>query len=291
MLLTNRGMNINENDDAKRWLSTVSYYRLGAYWLPNEEPAAVGQQRSRKFKPGTNFSSVTKLYVLDRRLRLLVMEAIDRIEIAVRTQWTYQMAMPHGAHAHCNRNLFRNPRYYNDAIDRLSNQVENSGELFIQHYRSKYSNPPLPPLWMVTELMTFGDLSKWIDNTKTVAQIKLVARAIGLPSADTLTTVLQVLVLLRNHCAHHGRLWNQRLLKRPPLIQSFKSDLHIQENGHLDNKIYNVLVILCKLLEHQSPETTFRRRLYTLLLEFSTEQQNEMGFPKGWKAQALSPEH
>lgn len=282
-MLESRGMVIKEEDEAERWLKTVSYYRLGAYWLPQEQPPETGQQRSRVFKDGTTFESITDLYILDRHLRLLVMEAIDRIEIAVRTIWTYQMVGTYGSHPHCNKSLFNNSYFYEQAISRLTEQVERSGELFIKHYKSKYESPELPPLWMATELMSFGDLSKWIDNAQNLAKTKMVAKAVGLPSEGTFRTVLQVLVNVRNHCAHHGRLWNRRLITRPPLIKSFGPDILRQEDGQPDNRVYNVLVIITRLLEHQSPKTKFRSRLGALVAKFSEEQLTEMGFPKDWK--------
>lgn len=49
-LLIERGM---QGDDAlmRRWLETVGYYRLSAYWLPFEVPPADGQTRSKQFAP------------------------------------------------------------------------------------------------------------------------------------------------------------------------------------------------------------------------------------------------
>ena len=62
----------------------ISYYRLRAYWLTCETPAAAGDHA---FRPGTRFEDVLALYVFDRQLRLLVMDAIERVEVALRAGW------------------------------------------------------------------------------------------------------------------------------------------------------------------------------------------------------------
>ncbi|MFU1479722.1 Abi family protein [Roseovarius sp. C7] len=82
-LLIQRGMDVGDHDTAKKWLETVGYYRLSAYWLPFEKPPANGNARSKVFESGATLSAVTDLYVFDRRLRVLVLEAIERVEVHV----------------------------------------------------------------------------------------------------------------------------------------------------------------------------------------------------------------
>jgi abortive infection bacteriophage resistance protein len=47
-----------------------------------------------------------EIYVFDRELRLLVLDAIERIEVAIRTRFAYELAHRHGAHA------FMHPQYF-----------------------------------------------------------------------------------------------------------------------------------------------------------------------------------
>lgn len=81
----------------RRWLETVGYYRLSAYWLPFELPAAQDQTRTKKFQSDAMFETIVDIYVFDRKLRLLVMEGIERIEIALRSRWTNRLALAHGS--------------------------------------------------------------------------------------------------------------------------------------------------------------------------------------------------
>lgn len=82
-LLRSHGMDV-DSDLANQWLSTVSYYRLSAYWYPAREVDAEGRRDS--FVHGTTFSDVVALYEADRKLRMLVHDGIERIEIAMRTR-------------------------------------------------------------------------------------------------------------------------------------------------------------------------------------------------------------
>lgn len=51
-LLRERGLIIASEDLARRWLITVGYYRLSAYWLPFEKVPETVQTRSKQFRQG-----------------------------------------------------------------------------------------------------------------------------------------------------------------------------------------------------------------------------------------------
>ena len=86
-------MEISDPAKAETALSRIGYYRLSAYWYPfrvsgeysNIITREVGVEIYDNFRPGTTLSLVLDLYVFDKRLRMIVMDAIERIEIAVRT--------------------------------------------------------------------------------------------------------------------------------------------------------------------------------------------------------------
>lgn len=284
-LLKERGMAGDEGLMC-RWLETVGYYRLSAYWLPFEVYPPAGATRSKVFPPGSQFADIVDVYVFDRKLRLLVTEAIERVEIAIRSRWTNRMTLAHGAHAHLQREYFSSGYNHVALLSQLCARVESSSEVFVEHYRRKYGEPFLPPLWMVTELMTLGELSRWFAATKDPKVKDAVARDLGLPSRDVLDGTLQLLSYIRNICAHHGRLWNRHTVKRLPLIKRFKADLVVEENGDQhqpSNQIYNALVVLVHLMQWQSADTTFPQRSACLVLSRTDSQQRAMGFPVDWK--------
>jgi Abi-like protein len=79
--LQTEGMAVADPARAEHWLRHVSYYRLSAYWLPFEHPKGHGGPR---FLPGTTFETISALYEFDRHLRLHLLSAIERIEVAIR---------------------------------------------------------------------------------------------------------------------------------------------------------------------------------------------------------------
>lgn len=159
-LLQQRGMVVDDPAAAEFYLQHLNYYRLGAYWLPFEADHAT-----HTFRPGTRFADVLNLYVFDRELRLLVLDAIERVEVSVRSQWAYQLAHRHGPHAHLDAALAFNARHWQNNLDKLTDEVDRSDEVFIKHLKATYSEV-LPPIWAVCEVMSLGLLSRWYSNLK-----------------------------------------------------------------------------------------------------------------------------
>lgn len=287
LLLRERGMVFEDKSHAKRCLESIGYYRLSAYWLPFELPPENGETRSKTFENDVNFNTIFDLYVFDRKLRLLLLEAIERIEIHVRSRWTYHMAHEYGAHAHLNYQLFSGGLNHAEQLVRLARSVENSQETFVLHYKQKYKDPFSPPLWIATELMTLGELSKWFKATKNNSIKSMVGVELGLPSKEIAEGVIQALSYVRNICAHHGRLWNRRLVKRPPWIRRFKNDLLMesgQQRNQPENTVYNIIVVIIHILEKQNTDSTFSARLISLLAEEGNDKTlQSMGFPSDWR--------
>ena len=284
-------MAVGAEETASKWLESVGYYRLSAYWLPFEVPSRTDAVRSKTFRKGTTLDAVVDLYVFDRKLRLLVLEAIERVEVHVRSRWTYHMAHAHGPHAHLNHALFAGGLNHAEQLVRLARSVEKSEETFIAHYKGKYTEPYSPPLWSATELMTLGELSKWFQATRDNSIKSKVGRDIALPTKEIVEGVLQVLSYIRNICAHHGRLWNRRTVKRLPKIKRFREDLVLVANvsgqDENDNRLYNALVVLLHLMDQQGTDSTLRGRLQDLLEPRSLPELGQMGFPSDWQSRPI----
>jgi len=158
--LQKRGMVFEDTTQAAHYLSQINYYRLTAYWLSFESDHAT-----HAFQPGTSFEQVLNLYIFDRELRLLVLDAIERIEVSIRTQLSFQLGHRYGAHPHLKSTLFKTSWDHARQVSNLTKEACRSKETFIQHLLAKYSDS-LPPIWAVVEIMTLGQLSKWYANVK-----------------------------------------------------------------------------------------------------------------------------
>ena len=207
------------------------------------EPANGGDHR---FREGTTFEQVLDRYVFDRELRLLVLDAIERIEVSVRTQWAYHLSHAHGSHAHLNRTLYSNQRDYTDRVASLTNEVGRSRETFIKHLTETYDES-LPPIWAVVEIMSLGQLSRWYENLKSRALRQRIAETYAMDE-KVLVSLLHHLTLIRNICAHHSRLWNRRFTITPKLPHKKPAVLTPFFNEAAPRQLYNALVLISYLM-------------------------------------------
>lgn len=272
-LLQQRGMRVDDPAAAAFYLQHINYYRLSAYWLAFESDHAL-----HRFRPGTCFADVLNLYVFDRELRLLMLDAIERIEVSVRAQWAYQMAHLHGPHAHLDVGLARKPYHWQSNLDKLCKEVERSDETFIAHLTGTYAER-LPPVWAVCEVMSLGLLSRWFGNLKPAGTRRAIAKVYGLDES-VLESWLHHLTYIRNLCAHHSRLWNREFTITPELPRSKPARLSGQFTAG-SRRLYNTLTMLLHLMDVTSPRHHWRTRLKTLVLDHAIPVRL-MDFPSDW---------
>ena len=192
-LIIGRGLTCADVPRLEKYLSTIGYYRLSAYWLPFECPSESPHTRNHRFRQDTNFEQVLALYVFDRKLRIIVMEAMERVEVAIRTRWANALSVRHGSHAYMQSDLFKNPWQHSNDLGKIAANLEESKEPFVAHYRRQYKQPFLPPIWAVVETMTLGGLSRWFKNTDDTVAKKEVTQAFNMPTIEILEQVLHAL--------------------------------------------------------------------------------------------------
>ena len=183
----------------------------------------------------------------------------------------------HGAHAHLNMHLFIDVDKWNKHIERLKQEAERSSETFIVHFRNKYIED-LPPIWAVCEVMSMGSLSKWYRNFGPAATKKLISNVYGVDQR-VLASWLHHLSIIRNICAHHGRLWNRDVTVTPMIPTSNRIRPHY-EMISASRGLYNTLVILDYMLSQISPQHEWRTRLVALIRKYQIDPAR-MGFPSG----------
>ncbi|MFN9809149.1 MAG: Abi family protein [Deltaproteobacteria bacterium] len=276
-LLERRGMVIADRPKAEFFLKHLNYYRLEAYWLPFEADHAT-----HTFRPGTSFDQVLGLYVFDRELRLLVLDAIERVEVSVRTQWAHELAMAHGPHAHLDLSLASNQARWTVNLDALEKEVDRSEETFIQHLRATYVER-LPPIWAVSEVMSLGLLSRWYSNLGPFRLRRAIAQVFRLDDG-VLRSVLHHLTTVRNVCAHHGRLWNREFRVRP-MRPKHPAQLAASWSRN-EQRLHNTLAVLSYFLDVISPDHGWRARVIALIHGHATDTV-AMGFPTGWRSLPL----
>ena len=276
LLMDERGLVANREGLIEH-LQDAGYYRLSGYWH-------IYKQDDGKFREGTTFAKVWDLYTFDRQFRLVVFDAIERVEIYFRTQLAYELARTTGPFGFKERTNLPNldQDRYRKFIKRCKEAFDRSREPFAIHFREKYGDAhDLPPYWMLVNLMDFGmtlTLYKGAPNDIR----KRISASVGVAPA-VLDSWLVCLNTIRNIAAHHGRLWNRRIGTQPSIPRA-KND----ERWHVPyqvcpDRIFGTLTILSYLLEVIAPDTKWRERLFVLLKTRSENELRMMGFLGGWK--------
>lgn len=281
-LLKQRGLEFKDESKAAHYLSNISYYRLRAYTYPFQE----NNTADHPFVKNITFDDIIDLYVFDRQLRLLIFDAVEKIEIALRTKIIYSYCIKHGSHWHENMNLYRDSNRFIRDINKLYEEVDRSNETFIKHYKATYTNPANPASWMSLEVASMGLLSKIFENLKNGDEKKAITAAFGLPNAKILESWMHSLAHLRNICAHHGRIWNRRLTTVPILPRNTTNAFLKNTNIHI-NKIYPILSCATYILHIISPGSSFNNRLKGMVNGCKMIDLKEMGFPGNWEMEPI----
>ena len=278
--LLRRGMIIPDQDEAIRFLSNVSFYRFRGYLEPFVAKAATGDLRP--FHAGTTFNSAIQRYEFDVKLRTLLLEAFNHIEISIRAQWTNHLSHHEdgGKLAHLNLSLFG--KGYEDNLAKLKEDYQEHGqELHGFEFEAC-------PIWALSEMMSFGQLSKWYGDTNLSVK-KRVADHYRL-HYKTLGPLLHHLSTVRNFSAHHERLWDRVLatkFSRPRKPIGDFSDPLPFFNPVETGKLYNSLVMIAYLTSEIANRTTWARDLVSLMDQHPHIPQDRMGFIPDWRDLAI----
>lgn len=281
--LQQRGLHVADPARAIYYLERVGYYRLMGYLFPFRLPG------SDDYKPGASFEQAVQLYEFDQVLRSLVMEAICHIEVAVRTAVTYRMAHGYGAFGYSDPiNVAYDPGWHAGWIATVQDEVRRSRETFIAHYKAKYTRPAYPgvPIWMASEVMSFGSLSKLVKAMHP-ADKKAIAGIFGV-AAPVFASWVHTITALRNIAAHHGRVWN-RVLGVVPMRPKNGAWQHMAGSYPVDRMYFALLVIKALLASCATDVDDWRDRVtnHLRLLLVDQGHRQSMGAPAHWDQHPL----
>lgn len=288
-LLHKRGM-VGEKDLMVSRLRSVNYYRLSGYWHTYRKPnASDAECRHDDFQDGTLFTDIWNRYAFDRRLRVLVMDAIERIEVTVKTALAYHHSHNHGIFAYADdpSSMPKLSSYERaDYLKRINEECGRSKEVFYKHFQRKYSDEHKHlPIWMATEIMSFGSVLTFYRGAS--HQVKQnVATIFGLPD-KVFDSWLLALNAVRNICAHHSRLWNRELGVKPiiPRLKEYP-DWHTPVKIE-NNKLFCIVTICRHSLHRIAPQSKWPERLKQLFNEYHYIPKTSMGFPVNWDASPI----
>lgn len=195
---------------AEKKIAQVGYERLRIYFLSRRQVNIPG----KPFLPGTTFRDIIALYEFDEKLRLFCFLHLGRFEIALRNQLSEILSHRYGSHPYFDNSAYRTSKTRASALGRLSDIFYKKNDQRARHYFDEYNPPMVPPIWVMKEFLTFGNLSHVLEQVSTPIQNDL-ATAFGMPNYQMLENWIKALIDLRNDCAHHDRLFNRSFQKQP----------------------------------------------------------------------------
>jgi abortive infection bacteriophage resistance protein len=302
-------------DDAKAavCLERIGYYRLSGYWYPfrkaiqgTDASGKVTMQVLDDFIPGIQLNQVHDLYVFDKRLRMLALDAIERVEVGLRVDIALHLgkrnAWAHRTNAELHPDFAvklnkRGVTGHSEWLNRLDELAERAkNEEFVSHFRSNYSSDL--PIWIAIELWDFGVLSFFLSGMKH-ADLMVLAQKYGIPKYDLLKSWVRSINHIRNICAHHSRLWNRPPADQPrrprvgevPLLNHVASNApQPLSNPHAPTRIYMTLAVIQFFMRTINPTSSWAQRLKDLIAEFPQINGvgiSQMGFPPKWDSLPL----
>lgn len=308
--LKSRGMIVTNEDAALNYLKRIGYYRLSGYWYAFRQLSEIASPLQDKkgkpkitklalddFKDGTKFSDATELYVFDKRLRLLVMDALGRIEVALRVDISHTLGktnpfaynlpeMFHSSFGQVIQERYGVTKHYN-WVGRHAKLLLRSKEEFIQHNIKKYGFPL--PMWVACECWDFGTMYTLFSGMKEIDQ-DLISAKYGIKNGRIFSSWLNSLNQLRNVCAHHCRLWNRNITQQPKLPKSNEVPWVEDFLGRPRElaRCFLLLRIILHILDTINPNSSWRNRMQTHLegfpdLEHVGLNLKGMGVIDNWK--------
>ncbi|WP_281981408.1 Abi family protein [Thalassorhabdomicrobium marinisediminis] len=291
-------MEVPDEPKAGEYLRRIGYYRLSAYW----HPMRIRRDNNEildNFYEGTSFSDVTNLYTFDGRLRLIVLDALERLEVSLRTEVALSLGQ-YDPKAH--RKLsFLGPDFakrthrggatkHREWLQRLDNRANNSKDQFAQHFRTKYPSEDMP-VWIAVELLDFGPLSHLISGMRNSDLVKI-GKSYGGIKPPQLKSWARSLSFTRNVCAHHSRLWNKPLVNQPSLVGSAvpESLKHVGDRLDAGKRLYSIALVAVFMLNFANPRTSWKQRFISHIKTFPETNRIKLasaGFPDNWTEQDI----
>lgn len=276
-LLKSRGLIIKDEHKAADYLYNIGYFRLSAYFYPLLE---IPKEQHR-YKAGTTFIQAMDMYRFDRKLRLLLFNEIEKVEVAIRSCITNAVSESFNDLFWITEpGYFSNSVNFRNTLNAIDAELSKSKEDFILHFQSTYTDN-YPPAWMIAEILPLGMLCRIYTNLKDNAVKKQIAQHFGL-QVPVFSSWIVILAGLRNLCCHHCRTWNRELAV---ITTEPRKTKYSWINPALTNKrrIYYRICMIRYFLFTISLNNTFKEKLKDLLSAYPSIDIRAMGFPANWE--------
>lgn len=268
------GLIIENEEEAKKFLNDVSYFRLIKAYSLGLKP------KNGNYYSGISFNQIVSLYKFNSDFRQLLFKQVERVEINLRCRVANYFSTKYGIFGYeCSSN-FQNPQYHFDFLEDIQEEIHrNSRSPFVKNFQDNYCDGKIP-MYALVELFSFGTLSKFFKNMKNEDK-KMISSTYNV-GWTYFESWIESIAYVRNICAHYGRIYNAKLAKRPTLYKQY-SRLNI-DNSH----IFSTLICLSRLMPQDVHWLSFVDQIELLIENYPYVKIELMGFPNNWKSILLN---
>lgn len=268
--LKERGCIIEDMEAARETLKYINYFRLVNYF----EPFKVSKNR---YEEGTSFNKIMRVYQFDRKLRSILIAALEEIEIALRASVSNYHALKYGAQGYLNASSFDFHHNHNTFMSKIKHLVDqNEDREFVQHYNNKYHGAF--PLWVVMELFSFGTLAFFYKDMHGVDKKEIAGKFYNCSCHD-LDNWLFCMNELRNYCAHYNRLYGNEF---PVLPKTPDGCTH-----ELEPNVFGYIMVMKQLYHRKDAWNTdvVKPIIRQIAKNHDVIRLSDLGFPADWDSQ------
>lgn len=277
-ILKQHGCIVADAELATRWLASVGYYRLSAYFLPFKQPSGMFcPNTSGMFCPNTTFENIVLVYEFDRRLRSIIFSAVEEIEIHFRTALSEFHAAKYGALGYTDVQNFAKAHNHNVFMQKIVSAVSGNCKVpFVKHHITHYAGQF--PVWVVVQIFTFGMLSYFYYGL-TAQDQKSVAKSCFGVNYKTLQSWLHCCTDVRNICAHYDRLYYRVFTTIPAGFNNVPLSAK--------TRLWGVMLVLKELYPSADKwNSEILSPLETLFKEYACDiNLYHLAFPQDWATQ------
>lgn len=275
-------MTVSSPETAKNILKSIGYYRLRGYcfqWYDNQ---------NKRYKEGTTFDGLIHLYEFDTILTSLLFSFILKIEVSLRARITDALLLYNDALILMDPSVFLDKELYWKNLSSVASEISRSNDVFIRHNYENHKGEI--PLWAAVEVITFGNLSKIIKNLQTgptgafakIASNYCYKSPNGndvVPSKKVLTSWIHAVSILRNICAHSGRIYNRAIATAPEILKVDAVNPQPRYNG-----LYQSILAMKYLRPDNNVWYTFVCDLDSLINQYNdVVELSRLNFPGDWR--------
>lgn len=283
-ILKSRGLQIDDEKNALGYLRSIGYYRLSGYFYSFRQfDPQNPNSRLDRFITDTRFGDVKSLYMFDKKLRQLALDALERIEVALRVNIAHTLGQ-YDPLSYKDNKYFTPGFNHTEWLNRHDNLVEREKKTgFIKHHLEHYIDLPI---WVACEVWDFGTMSMMYKGMLNKDKDRI-AKLYRLKDGKHLQTHLHAFNFIRNVSAHYSRLWNRDI--------TFKASLKGLSDAEWKslpiNKPFVYFCLMKRMLDIICPRTEWGSRLLALLDEFpdvanEAVSLRDMGLennPRNWR--------